>query len=364
MSIPLQLCISDSAKHSPIEIRHVLESISPEAAKELGLCYRLWWEKSISEDPFFKKWVAILEESMDLKDFAHHWNSEQMARCGPFSAVPYVVNTVLAELAKFKDDFRDLHSKFPEVLGASVPGDEDLEWLHFISRSRAFTLEQDDTTVHCLCPMAEFANHAPNDSEVKYASLKGDEVVIRACTPLKAGDQVTFDYQKGPNDELVCNFGFAVPDNPNQQVPLKLGVGTLKPMHQKILKALNLLHFLREVDGNQVLTVMLRRTDPFPNVAVVILRIIYNNGQYEVNDYLKPTSPLTKTMDVVWLPRIKGHLKQHFDESYLQPLKSEENSDNADFIYSGCRDVLAKALARLDFLSQSLSSKNAVIHQS
>jgi len=88
------------------------------------------------------------------------------------------------------------------------------------------------TTTPALAPLAFLLNHsAAHPHAVRYGALEAEDsgsggrvMRIRACAPAAAGQEVTLSYGPKPNADLLLFYGFALADNPDDAVEVRLEV--------------------------------------------------------------------------------------------------------------------------------------------
>jgi len=77
------------------------------------------------------------------------------------------------------------------------------------------------------------------------------------------------------NDQSAVTSGAVLADNAHQQVCLAFSCGSLRQEQLTVLADLELDKFLRvDENGRAIMSIVLRECDPFPNVAVVMARIL------------------------------------------------------------------------------------------
>ena len=77
-----------------------------------------------------------------------------------------------------------------------------------------------------LVPMAHLLNHSPWPHIVRYGRLDAatDSLRLRAFRHCAAGEQCFLSYGPLPNLKLLLFYGFALPDNPHDTVPITFEV--------------------------------------------------------------------------------------------------------------------------------------------
>jgi len=142
-----------------------------------------------------------------------------------------------------------------------------------------------------LAPVADLLNHVPKGRQPgarlevvgvpeewgqaaerrRDAEAEEEEAfVLRAARRVLAGEELTLDYGARANSELLTTHGFAVPNNPHEQIPLSLGVSDEDPfeaLKARILSAGNL-------SSPYTLSVDALRTDSDLLVALRVLTAV------------------------------------------------------------------------------------------
>jgi hypothetical protein len=142
--------------------------------------------------------------------------------------------------------------------------------------------------------------------------------------------------------------------NASQQVPLSLVFASLRQEQLTVLENLGLDRFLRADENERaVVTIVLRHGDPFPNVAVVLARVL--TGSEASPDLQKPGSVETAAMDRRWVPTLLNALKAQLQQ---YPIREDADpaTDTAGVIYDSSREVLKAAVAKLLAMTKVITS--------
>lgn len=83
------------------------------------------------------------------------------------------------------------------------------------------------------------------------------------------GDQLFNNYGPKPNDELLMGYGFAIPGNPDNTLPLKLGGASVPPAVQAVLER-------EKLDAGQVFFV--GADGELPKDLFKVVRILLGGG--------------------------------------------------------------------------------------
>lgn len=132
-------------------------------------------------------------------------------------------SATLPLIAKRQAQWRREH----ELLCRRVPAlrevtlDEYL-WARCVVSSRTFALSGSDSRVQGLVPLADLLNHqAAAQAEWEHRG-PGQGFVVQCFTPVPAGAEIRISYGSKCNSRLFLNYGFALPDNPHNEVRLPL----------------------------------------------------------------------------------------------------------------------------------------------
>jgi len=350
LRMPLKCCLTSRPVDVPKKMRPIMEEASSTkgGGGNFCLCVRLWCEKLSPSSPVFSAWIALLERRIDVKSSALRWDDDTVARCGVLSQVPNLLAEARSQVAGLRDRLRKLTEMFPSKL-TREPSDDEIAWLFLVCSSGALPLqigegdESHRTVMLIIAPVVDFVSHTCTEGPAFLEVTADDAVVMRSPCALRPGDQVVCNYFQGAsNDALVVDAGFALLDNPCHQVVLALSFENLRPGQAQAMKRLQLDRFLRSAGpGRTAVSIVMRKSDPFPNVAVVLSRILTHSEDSEALQ-LNPSSD-TADMDSRWMPKLLEVLKAHL-ANYPVRLEAEHP---ADIVYCSTREVLKLAVARL-----------------
>lgn len=100
---------------------------------------------------------------------------------------------------------------------------EEFSWSYITVVSRTFKVLKDGIEVAVMSPFIDSANHDPNGVFCsKVFDSQTRELVIRSDRSIKANEQVFLQYGPLSNHELLFYYGFALPNNRNDVVPISL----------------------------------------------------------------------------------------------------------------------------------------------
>jgi len=311
----------------------------------LPLCVRIWCEVLSPSSELFAAWLPILRHNVDSCACALGWGDDDVARCGPLSLAGAQLNMARETISALADRMAELAEACPETI-SRAPKMQEVEWLFVVCTSCSLTLPlggDGDGTLQLIAPILDCVSHGFECGPQPFAQVVGEDVALYAVSDLQVGDAVTGPfYGNVSNDSLAVSAGFAVPDNPHHQVALSLSFGALRDTQLEALKKFQLEGFLRANEaGKASLVIVLRRSDPFPGVAIVCCRIL--SGSELSEDLRKGVCAETAEMDQKWLPMLFKVMKGHLQ---LYPPR-EEATHLADIVYCSTRDVLKFATGKL-----------------
>jgi hypothetical protein len=94
----------------------------------------------------------------------------------------------------------------------------DLVWGNHAARSRGFRAPGGERPA--LVPVADMANHGTENASFDFAD--GGDFEVHATADLAAGEEVLHCYGQFSNARWLAGYGFALPDNPDDEVVLEL----------------------------------------------------------------------------------------------------------------------------------------------
>ncbi|KAI8807810.1 hypothetical protein BJ742DRAFT_810868 [Cladochytrium replicatum] len=187
---------------------------------------------------------------------------------------------------------------FPNSFGASVDF-ADFLWAYMMVESRAFKFrgsslftspeksetkneaitEDDDNDesplVTVMVPLVDLANHTPTSPALVSAHLTPKSLHVKFTEYPPPNPKLLIRYNTLPNDTLLLSYGFAISDNPDDQIPVTLEdpeddeSGDPETQLRKSL----LLHAAPESAGLSTLH-SLTREDPLPESLIRSLRLL------------------------------------------------------------------------------------------
>lgn len=359
--VPLRLCLTGRVEDAPLEMRPALEMVASAedtSAESLHkrLCVRLWLEYLKPSSAVFAAWLPAIEAAAVARREANalRWSDETLSRCGALSCVSRFVEVAREDIESLRNTLQHLSEQIPEIC-PRAPDVSQAEWIHFTCHAHCLhvreRLSSDGSVLRCLVPIMDVA-HTGDASKGAIAELVTGTVIVSTVADLKPSDQIVCSRGARPNEDLAVSSGTAFIENAAQQVVLSLAFGSLRQEQLTVLKDLGLDGFLRaDENGRAIVSIVLRRCDPFPNVAIVLARVLTGS---ELSPHLqKPVCVETHTIDQIWLPTLLNALKAQLQQ-YPMRESSESDSTPADVIYDSSREVLKAAVGALLEMMKSI----------
>lgn len=145
----------------------------------------------------------------------------------------YLAVRLREELREMYDDWLLPYAvnKQPQAFPLHKCTFERFMYVHSICDSRAFRI--DDITL--LAPFADMANHRTLGSPSVNLRARGWrmtdapnelglELVVSASSPISAGKELCISYGALANGQLLLHYGFAIPNNPADSLPITLSM--------------------------------------------------------------------------------------------------------------------------------------------
>jgi hypothetical protein len=100
--------------------------------------------------------------------------------------------------------------KLPALAGLPLA---DFGWARAILGSRAFKVTIEGRDLRALVPVADLFDHGSTDATWAFDD-DAQTFVVSALRPIDAGEEIQFSYGQYPNSRYLVGYGFATPDNP------------------------------------------------------------------------------------------------------------------------------------------------------
>jgi protein-histidine N-methyltransferase len=162
------------------------------------------------------------------------------------------------------------HARLSKHVPAFAPfGVEELVWARLVVISRNFGLTIDGAQTRALVPLADLLDHRmPRETEWAYAEDAGG-FSMTARGPFARGAPVHACYGAKSNGRFLLNYGFALPDNEDDETTLDLAVPADVPFAALKRRLLGL-----DLPGSRRLfRIASRRADPEAREPLSFLRV-------------------------------------------------------------------------------------------
>ncbi len=114
------------------------------------------------------------------------------------------------------------HALFETVLGDDVPALAELAWGRMVSATRCFRVDLEDGSARTLVPVADLFNHRDAADATWGFEPSSARFEVTSVRALAAGDEIAISYGAHDNALFVSGHGFALVDNPQDEVALSL----------------------------------------------------------------------------------------------------------------------------------------------
>lgn len=199
---------------------------------------------------------------------------------------------VLYLVMRLREELREMYDEWilPYAVQAhpsSFPGEvctfEQFMYVHSVCDSRSF--EVDGVTM--LAPYADMANHRVLGSSGVNLRVRGwkmadqpdelgMEIYVSSTEPVPAGTELCISYGPLANGQLLMHYGFAVPENPADCLPISLQFPEDDSMHVQTKKLI-----LQNLDSTGLISLNheLSLADPLPASLLASTRLLVMDEQ-------------------------------------------------------------------------------------
>eukprot|EP00123_Amoebidium_parasiticum_P003822 comp15138_c0_seq1/m.11828 comp15138_c0_seq1/g.11828 ORF comp15138_c0_seq1/g.11828 comp15138_c0_seq1/m.11828 type:complete len:544 (-) comp15138_c0_seq1:4-1635(-) len=219
VSVPETILLNaDRARESPMvgQAFSEIEGLDDETLVMLFVLY----ERFVNPNSFWKPFFDVLPLDFDT---AMTCNFEELMELEG--------TTLLEETVQAKDHLRAIHSvlfeqlseHYPDIFPTDKCSFDNFMWVRCLFDSRAMQLKIDDVAKPCLVPFADFINYTPR-AHVAHQVFDSERrcVDINCFRPCEAGEQLFLNYGSMQNWQLVLYYGFALPNNQYDAIPVEL----------------------------------------------------------------------------------------------------------------------------------------------
>jgi hypothetical protein len=125
----------------------------------------------------------------------------------------------------FESIYQPIITSFPSLFGSVTISDYFWALSIVYSRSIEFSSEIENTTVRCIVPVLDMANHCPSSTNLLpcdtfFYNSSTESVQLVSSSPLKEGEECGAVYGLYPNSKLLLTYGFVLQDNPHRSIDL------------------------------------------------------------------------------------------------------------------------------------------------
>jgi len=204
--IPPQCTLTlESARRYPI-VRSIVEGWPDRRLGQVGLAVFLL-EQSRAPSPW---WSAFLESLPRRWDHVSIYFRDEEMRLLEGSVIPF---DVARRKTRCREEFARVLSIAPELAGISL---DDYLRARVTVTSRVFCKRQDGAALDAMTPMADMLNHATSYDAAWGFDERG-VFLLSSVRPIGKEAEIFCSYGRKSNTSLLMNYGFTLPDNPNDE---------------------------------------------------------------------------------------------------------------------------------------------------
>lgn len=218
VQVPFSTCLSvESVLASPLRVVFddnpgVLDY--PDEVLAIGLLYALQEESCA--------WNLHVKTMPSAFNTPLYWEEADLENLKG-SIVFHLVNMMKKRIASdWENLIEPLASNYPELIGKATHA--SYTWALSAIYSRAVEIIRNGSTVRCMPPLVDMANHDPHQASDEvpslYYSAPDDSICLVASVDRSPGDEVFVIYGHYPNSKLLYSYGFVVDNNPNRAIDL------------------------------------------------------------------------------------------------------------------------------------------------
>lgn len=126
----------------------------------------------------------------------------------------------LASVVDQAASWRGDHARIARA-AATAPSLAEFAWGRAVTASRCFGISAPDGSRRALVPVADLFDHGPADAQWGYADDR-QRFEVHADRALRAGEPIHVSYGHHDNAQLLSAYGFAIADNPDDEVAIHL----------------------------------------------------------------------------------------------------------------------------------------------
>lgn len=237
LRIPNSMLITgESARSSPV-VTQIAESVRKSNLKErlpdvetdvAAITLYLLLEQAKGEGSDLHTWFRTLPDRFVTPLTADEDDVHEMLTGSP----------VLYMVMRLREELREMYDLWvvpfgieahPDSFPADVCTFERFMYVHSVCDSRSFLIDG----VSVLAPFADMANHrtyGSSDVNLRVRGFRmadrpdelGMEMYVSSLEPVKAGEELCISYGTLSSGQLLTHYGFVLPDNPADCLPISL----------------------------------------------------------------------------------------------------------------------------------------------
>ncbi|KAF1328408.1 Ribosomal n-lysine methyltransferase set10, partial [Globisporangium splendens] len=171
------------------------------------LVMALLYEHGLGEKSRFAGYIAQLPKQIPLP---MTWDAKARRALKHTAAAPSIDHELVANM--FTSFAAPLATKFPSIWLENVAKEPaHFQWAYTVVSSRAFTIA--DAKEPTLLPVIDMANHAHVNPCAKIVKTDAGAFQLVALREIAKGEAVTISYGELSNAELLCRYGFVLPES-------------------------------------------------------------------------------------------------------------------------------------------------------
>ncbi|KAL3148961.1 hypothetical protein ABBQ32_001818 [Trebouxia sp. C0010 RCD-2024] len=193
----------------------LLRFIQGEARWDLRLTAWLLW-LATHGSKFWKQYIQSLPKEHEMTCLLNYSPEEQ-------PQLQWLASEAAAQHTWAQDSHTSIFSSQTGLLRSLQLANtlQDTLWAMSLVRSRTFSEAVQSTDLALMVPTADLANHSFQQNSVYALRATQGTFELKSCQPIKEGQAVCISYGADKtNAELMRDYGFFVPGNPNDRLDL------------------------------------------------------------------------------------------------------------------------------------------------
>lgn len=112
---------------------------------------------------------------------------------------------------------QEILAQFNRLAGCTSYSFEQFTWARLVVMTRIFALPEGQ---EAIVPIVDMINHSTRPNCDAFYDSKREAFVVKACQRINKAEEITISYGQKPNSRLLASYGFALEDNPADEVPI------------------------------------------------------------------------------------------------------------------------------------------------